>query len=280
MDPDEYVTDPRYRPRVRKLWPFYVAIGVLAAMVLAAVGYSVSLHQDLVKLQNESSRTIEAHLKTIALRNQQVEALDSLATRVDAFNHEFGARLGKIDVGNLEGGIQNLEQGGRLPDEARKILDGFKDSEAEINRMSEQVKEYEHYLGAPIVVKRGETHMQIAQRYLITEAKLSSKQAEEVVHRTAMDFEVEPGNQIYNLYHDGILLSTVTQGTAKRPPMLVQWARRRAAQKQKQELEEQVKELEAQLAARNASSPAPNRPSDPGSTVPAGTFTLQRSGAR
>jgi hypothetical protein len=257
-----------------------IIIVVLALLVLGVGVYAFVLYDQLVQLREDSSRTIAAHLETIALRNQQVEALDALANRVDEFNRQFGSKIGKINVENLEGTIDNLKQKGHLPDDAKRTLDQFEQSAAEIDAMTTKMKEFERYLGAPVTVKRGETHKQIAERYLTEEAKLGPKEAEEVVRKTALDWEVEPGNQIFNLYHDGLLLTTVTQGTAKRPPMLAQWAKRRATEAKTRELEDKIKELEDQLAAAPTSASASGDGGAAPSKVAPGTFVLQRTDPR
>jgi chromosome segregation ATPase len=115
--------------------------------------------------------------------------------------------------------------------------------------MTAQLKEYQAYLGAPTQVKRGDSHSQLALDYLTKQAGLAQPQAEAVLRQTALAWDLEPGNQVYSLYRDGLLLTTVTQGTAARPPLLAQSAQRRALQAKAQGLEAQLRECEAKEKA-------------------------------
>lgn len=262
-------------------------IVLLAILAMAAGGYAFRQHRELKDLQQSSSATIEAHLQIIALRNQQVEALDSLASRIDQFNHDFDGKVGRIQLDNLEGSIGAARKE-HLPEDAQKTLDAFEATAAEVARMGEKVKEFEHYLGSPLTVKRGQSHAQLAELYLVNEAHLTPEKAKEVVRQTALDFDVEPGNEVFNLYHDGMLLTTVTQGTAKRPPMLVQLQRRRAARNKTKDSEEQVEELTAKVkeletklgtqpVAPDMTTTAVAKPGVAPAKAPAGTFTLERA---
>ncbi|HEY3446013.1 MAG TPA: hypothetical protein VGK67_06580 [Myxococcales bacterium] len=238
-----------------RTWP--IAAGVAAALFLAALVWALMLRSQL----GEANQALEAHLKTIVLQTQQVEALDRLAVRIDRFNREFGASLGKLQMGsNLEADLKAMGDKPHVPEEAKKTLEEFEQSVAAIDSMAAKVKEYERYLGTPMAVQKGDTHSQLAKRYLLEEAKLSAAEADQVLRRTALAWELEPGNAVYNLFHEGLLLSTVTQGTAKRPPLMVQVAQRQAVQGRIQELEEKVRQLEARLASGGAAAPAAAAP--------------------
>ena len=231
-----------------------VGLGLLVACLV----YIVVLHRRLSDLQAESTREIAAHLQTIYLQTQQVDALDKLAVRIDRFNREFGASVGKLQMtDSLEADIKGLEKK-HLPDDAKKTLEEFEQSATAIQEMAAKMRELEHYLGAPVVVRHGDSHSEIARRYLVEEAKLPPAEADQVLRRTALAWELEPGNQVFNLYHQGILLSTVTQGSAKRAPLMVQWAQRQAVNARIQELEEKVRALEAKLGGAPADAPPPS----------------------
>jgi len=239
-------------PQARKL---VIASGVTFAAVLI---WAIVVQVKYSDLRSDSARTIEAHVKTILLQNQQVEALDSLATRVDTFNRDFGATVGLLQVNeSLAGNIEQMMQKTHLPDDAKKTLTEFERSIGAIREMGLKVKEYEHYLGSPAAVRSGDSHIVLARRYLVDEAKLSPQEAEAVLQRTALAWEIEPGNKVFNLYHDGLLLSTVTQGTAKSTPLFVQWSRRRVMTARLLELEGKVRALEAKLNPTAAAAPVP-----------------------
>ncbi len=230
---------------------------IFGALLLAgAVAWIVGLHRDLATLKTESSRAIEAHLNTIQLQSQQVAALDALAVRVESFNREFGALSGNIKVG--EGLDNNIEQVAKrdIPERAKQALAELEKNIAEIQQMAAKVREYERYLGTPVLVKRGDSHSAIARDYLVKEMGLPAKEADAVLKRTALAWELEPGNQVFSLYKDGLFLSTVTQGSAKRSPLMAQFSSRQAAADKIRALEERVRQLEAKQSAPVAAEPA------------------------
>jgi Skp family chaperone for outer membrane proteins len=243
----------------------WVIVGtVSSALLLAAIAYIAVLNFRYAELESSSRKAIDAHLQTILLQTQQVDALDQLAVRVDRFNREFGASLGRLQMNeSLEKNVAELKARVHLPDEAKKTLAEFEQSLAAVQEMSAKMKEFERYLGAPAAIKRGDSHSAIARAYLLNEAKLTPQEADKVMRRTALDWELEPGNLVFNLYHEGTLLTTVTQGTAKHAPLMVQWMRRQAAANRVAELEEKLKACEARPVGNAPTGAIPEaRPSE------------------
>lgn len=94
------------------------------------------------------------------------------------------------------------------------ILDNIEELRTEMARI-------ESSLSNPIKVQRGDTHKAIVQKYLKDEAKLDDKQIKSIMNRTALFSSLIPNFYVYNLYKDGVFLTTVTQGEAKLSPMTV-----------------------------------------------------------
>lgn len=94
------------------------------------------------------------------------------------------------------------------------ILDDIDDLRKEMSRI-------ESTLSNPIKVQKGETHRSICQRYLKDEVKLDDKQVRSILNRTALFNSLIPKFYVYNLYKDGVFLTTVTQGEASLSPMTV-----------------------------------------------------------
>ena len=97
-----------------------------------------------------------------------------------------------------------------------------------VDLLGDRMEELENAVGNPHVVGRGETHSEIVMNYLTTTAGLARDEADRVMKRTALIWELEPGNRVYNLYWKGVFLTTVTQGDAKRSPLVVQQHVRKA----------------------------------------------------
>jgi hypothetical protein len=94
------------------------------------------------------------------------------------------------------------------------MLDNIEDLRKEMARI-------EGSLSNPIKVQKGETHRSICQHYLKDEMKLDDKQVKSILNRTALFPNLLPKFYVYNLYKDGVFLTTVTQGEAKLSPMTV-----------------------------------------------------------
>ncbi|MDP4175320.1 MAG: hypothetical protein Q8933_15200 [Bacteroidota bacterium] len=90
-----------------------------------------------------------------------------------------------------------------------------------IDELRKEMSRIESTLSNPIKVQKGETHKSICQRYLKDEAKLDDKQIKSILNRTALFSSLIPKFYVYNLYKDGVFLTTVTQGEAKLSPMTV-----------------------------------------------------------
>ncbi|MGE5431576.1 MAG: hypothetical protein ACM3QX_10915 [Syntrophomonadaceae bacterium] len=91
----------------------------------------------------------------------------------------------------------------------------------DIQEMRKEMARIESSLSNPIKVQKGETHRAIVQRYLKDEVKLDDKQVKSIISRTALFNSLIPNFYVYNLYKDGVFLTTVTQGDAKLSPMTV-----------------------------------------------------------
>jgi Type II secretion system (T2SS), protein E, N-terminal domain len=243
VPPQELPRDEGAQPGLTSLRSGRLALGAIALLFLALLAVSYKAFALRARL-DDATEAVDAHLKTIALQAQQVSALDKLAARVDQFNQEFGQSVGKVKLEDIELGATRIDAKD-LPPQVKRALDELEESATEIKSITAQLKEYQRYLGEPATVKRGDTHAQLALAYLTGQAGLAPKEAEQVLRHTALAWELEPGNQVFNLFHGGILLSTVTQGTAARSPLEAQWLKRRALQVREQQVEKKLKECEA-----------------------------------
>ncbi|MGE5401369.1 MAG: hypothetical protein ACM3S2_13285 [Ignavibacteriales bacterium] len=90
-----------------------------------------------------------------------------------------------------------------------------------IDDLRKEMARIESTLSNPIKVQKGETHRLICQRYLKDDAKLDDKQIKSILNRTALFSSLIPKFYVYNLYKDGVFLTTVTQGEASLSPMTV-----------------------------------------------------------
>lgn len=101
--------------------------------------------------------------------------------------------------------------------ELRKINVMLDDIEA----LRSEMARIESSLSNPVKVRKGDTHKTICQRYLKDEMKLDDKEIKSILSRTALFGSIIPKFYVYNLYKDGVFLTTVTQGEAALSPMTV-----------------------------------------------------------
>jgi hypothetical protein len=131
------------------------------------------------------------------------------------------------------------------------LLQKVLDSEKQIDELQRKIKEITDKLPAPHVVKKGETHRQIAMEYLMNVHKLDEKKAKELVDRVALIDAMEVGYNVWLYYNDGVFGTFVTQGEAKISPYkLSRMIRRRELERARQEgIEEGLKQAQQPLPA-------------------------------
>ncbi|KER09537.1 MAG: hypothetical protein HY22_10505 [[Candidatus Thermochlorobacteriaceae] bacterium GBChlB] len=119
---------------------------------------------------------------------------------------------------------------------SRGLLQKILDSEKEIDGLKKQVQEIQDKLPTPHVVKKGETHRDIALSYLETVHKIDKEKAKELVDRVALVDEMEVGYYTWLYYNDGVFGTFVTQGESKVNPNKLRYSmRKRQLEKAREE---------------------------------------------
>ena len=204
-------------------------------------------------------------LQINAFQGQRLEEYNRLGEQVRSFNQQFGSRFGKIssieNITQANSDIERLKANGNLPSSVDSLVDDFSATLDHVNYLGDKIEKLEKSLGSPHVVKSSETHADICIDYLTHEAGLPTDEAKKILKRTALIWELEPGNQVYNLYYDGVFLTTVTQGTAKSSPLVTQRRAHDAIQKRFSDLEARLKAKESPDSTKTDSTktiPAPS----------------------
>lgn len=200
-------------------------------------------------LYYRSQRKVVDLLQINALQGQRIEEYNRLGEQVRSFNSQFGARFGKIstieNITQANSDIQRIRDEGKLPSGVDSLMDDFQNTLDHVNYLGDKIERLEKSLGSPHTVKSNETHADIALGYLINEAGLPKDEAKRILKRTALIWDLEPGNAVYNLYYDGVFLTTVTQGSAKSSPLVTQKRARDAMNRKYADLEAQLKTYQA-----------------------------------
>lgn len=212
-------------------WPVIIIVALVVLLIVTFIMF-------------KQQRKVVSLMQLNAVQAQRIEEFDRLGQEVRRFNQKYGAKYGKIttleNLDSLRSDLKALQQSGRLPSDVDSLINDFVSTAAKIEYLSQKIDQLEESIGSPYVVQSGDTHAKIAEDYLVNKAGLSREEAKKVLMRTALVWELEKGNYVYNLYYDGVFLTTVTQGTAKRSPLLLQ----------RQMREAQRRQMEAELRAQ------------------------------
>jgi LysM repeat protein len=223
----EESSSPSSRPRINR----WLIAAVVALVAVVVVGF----------LFFHSQRQVMNLLQINALQTQRLDDFGRLADQVRGFNARFGARFGRIhtieNLSALQQDIQTIQQQPNLPGAVDSLMDEFKENADKLDYLGDKIERLEKSLGSPWVVKAGDSHADIAMKFLTTVAELSPAEAKKVLKRTALIWELEPGNRVYNLYYDGVFLTTVTQGDAKQSPLSLQQRMHEATTRRIEDLE-------------------------------------------
>jgi len=221
------------RPKGRS---WIVVVLIIALVAAGVVGY----------LYFRSQQKVLNLLQLNVLQSQRIDEFGRLSDQVREFNARFGARFGRIQtMEGIDVVIKDIEalQAQQLPSSIDTLIAEFKAIAEKVDYLGDEIDKLENSLGKPHNVAKNETHSQIILNYLTTEAGLSHKEAEQIMKRTALIWELEPGNHVYNIYWNGVFLTTVTQGTAKRSPLIVQKLIRDMTARHIEELEARLQQL-------------------------------------
>lgn len=217
-----------------KKWIVVVLISTL--VVVLVLGF----------LYFNSQRKIVDMLQLNAMQAQRIEEFGKLSDEVRMFNGRFGARFGEIKMlAPMDSVLQDLKQieDQNPPDAIDTLLTEFRVTAEKLAYLGDKIEKLEARLGSPYKVKSNDSHAKLAMNFLTKEAGLTPAEAQKVLKRTALIWELEPGNYVYNLYWKDIFLTTVTQGDAKRSPLVVQRRLRESTAQYIEELENQLKSL-------------------------------------
>ncbi|MCP4214623.1 MAG: hypothetical protein GY765_08195 [bacterium] len=88
----------------------------------------------------------------------------------------------------------------------------------EIHELREEIIRVESQLPTPYMVKKGDSHFNIALAFLVDQKGLEKEHATAVLRRTALFDELVPGFKVWNFYTADTFGTSVTQGDAKVSP--------------------------------------------------------------
>ena len=186
------------------------------------------------------------------LQSERLDKVGELTGQLRRFNSRYGRKYGRINTIDGTGAILNdineIQENENLPNDIDSLIMAFENSAENIQDMERKINRIENSLGSPHVVQRGDSHADIVMDFLTREEGLTPAEAKKVMKRTALIWELTPGNYVYNIYYDGIYLTTVTQGTAPGSPLLNQ-------QRVRERTQARIDSLEVELEGRSGNGP-------------------------
>jgi hypothetical protein len=199
---------------------FFIVTSVICLMV---IGY-------FLVITGESTMNKPAEIGEMQELTQQVRGMESnvknkeeeVTKLVDRYETLTGTDAPKgFDMMELNPGERELleRQIGEEKDVSTKsLLKEILDKKEEISGLREQIAEIENLLPTPHIAKKGESHYQIAQAFLVGIKGVGEKQAEKILRRTALFDELAEGFKVWNFYTGSEYGTSVTQGLAKVSP--------------------------------------------------------------
>jgi uncharacterized coiled-coil DUF342 family protein len=173
----------------------------------------------------KESKEVDSQMATAQKIAKMEQDIDAQQNQMNALLQKYVQQGGK-DLGGVVG--QNLtpdqktllEQ--RLKSEQgigyRDLISEILKKQNEVEDMKVKVQDLEQKLPSPVVVKRGETHAEIAMNYLTKDKGLDANTAKKLVQRVNLMDELVPGFKVWNFYDNGVYGTFVTQGDAAVSP--------------------------------------------------------------
>ncbi|MCD6454228.1 MAG: hypothetical protein J7L62_02875 [Candidatus Aminicenantes bacterium] len=250
----------------------WAILAVAVVIVVAVVAY-LFLSEPSIKLKKGAQLKIEDMKKMAAkvdkieqkIREKQNEVFELLRTAkqqgVEIPPEIYQSmELGPDEIKALESKLEKEE------DVSYKgLLKDIVEKEKEINSLKEELTTLEKKLPRPVVVKKGDTHRDIAINFLTQEYNLPVEKAKKLVEKVNTFDYLIPGFKVWNFYDPeaDVFGTFVTQGAAPISPNQIKRrkkqelitakekaeARAKELEVAKKTLEEQVAELEAKKKA-------------------------------
>lgn len=226
-------------------------LGMMLTLFLAMVGFFYKEY-----ISNE--RQIYYLQKVVLEQERQLEGYSKLAELIQKFNSYYSNRYGSFDPNTnlitIQRQVNDVRESPIYENKLDNIINEFNQTIALIDKTNSKLEQLESHIRKPWIVKPGDTHERVVEKFFKNEVGLSKKETLDIIDRIALTWELEPGNYIYNVYYDGIFLTTVTQGEASISPSKAQARIRNAYQKKIKEYEAEIVRLRSEIQNTKRSS--------------------------
>lgn len=223
------------------------AIVGICTIITIVVTIGIAIY---VSYQKGERQLVFLHRIVLEQERQLIE-YSKLAHLIAIFNEKFSNKYGVInstdDIITIKGRIHDIEESRLYQPNLDSIMNEFRQRVIAIEQINQKLNKLSKQIHSPWKVKKGDTHRKVSESFLINEMKLSPSETGEILNKTALIWDLEPGNYIYNVYYEGIYLTTVTQGEADISPFKAQARIRGALLKKADEYEMQISILKKEI---------------------------------
>ena len=129
------------------------------------------------------------------------------------------------------------------------VIQELLDTQSNVDILQNQLQELKQKLPSSTEVIPGDTHYNLAMKFLVEEEKLSFDQATKLVKRVALYDYLLPGFELYHYHANGVYGSFVVQGVAKVSPNTIQRRYKQSLIDAKDNAEARSLELESDIAS-------------------------------
>ena len=186
---------------------------------------------------------------------QQLRGMEAQQTEGQAEYIELRRQVEAATGEDLGGMELTEEQEARLrsilaADESspqRGVIQALLDQQDQLDELERQIEDLRGRLPQPQIIQRGDSHLQLAMRWLQDEHGLSAEEAEDAAGRSLLTDRLLPGYEVWHFYSDGVYASAVTQGSARVSPYFLNLRAERAIESERDEAIGRADTLQAEL---------------------------------
>lgn len=227
-------------------------VGAAVAGVGILVTSGVTIAAGWYNSYRVGERQIVAFHQVALLHDEEIRAYAELGSLVERFNAEFSGNYEAIsiqsDLDQMELRLASIRRSRPVDLGVKEIMEDFGNRVQAIRQLQAQMRRLSGQINEPWVVKSGDAHSEIAWSFLRDEIGVSDAEARRIIERTGLIWDLEPGNYIYNVYVNGIYLTTVTQGEAQISPQQAAARTRLSLNQRIKKLQQRLVDFEAEVA--------------------------------
>ena len=182
------------------------------------------------------------------IKQEQAEFLELSA----AFEQRYGKKLDGVELSDQQAALLKTMLSAEMDVSLQGLLQSLLDTRDDIEKLEQDIDDLKAQLPTPDVVSRGDSHLNLAQDYLVKNHGLDQKEADRLARRSLLTDNLAPGMEVWHFYTDGVYATTVTQGSAKVSPYFLNVRAMRRLQKERDEAMALAASLEAEITVLEA----------------------------